>query len=217
MSRSLPLLTGLALVLAAGYLHGVWTQRWRRAPELEQAVRRLRDLPGDLGPWKAQPAPVDEQDLAQAGAAGWWSRRYTHEKTGESVSVIMLCGRGGPLCVHRPEHCYRGAGYEMASAPLLHRPRLGPGAAPAEFWTTRFVKQDVTGGEQLRIFWAWRGGGGWTAPNNPRWDLAHLPVLHKLYVVREVTTARPQRVEDDPAAHFLELLLPALDRAIARP
>jgi hypothetical protein len=213
MIRSLPLLVGLSLVLMVAVVQGVWTQRWQKSADLEAAVERLAYAPGDLGTWKAEPVEFDAEALAEAGAQGSWVRRYTDARSGASVLVILLCGRSGKMSVHQPEHCYRGAGYEMLAEPVAH---TIPGDPPAACWTTRFRKEETTGNVQLRIFWTWFGDGRWQAPVNPRLTFAPLPALYKLYVVHELSPQQ-QRLEQDPALDLLHLLLPALRQALAHP
>jgi hypothetical protein len=208
MQRTAALLSGLALVVGAGWVHGLWTQRWARSAGLDAAVARMADLPDDLDGWKAEPAEEDREALDAAGAEGWWVRRYTNPRTGAAVQVLLLCGRGGRMCVHRPEHCYGGAGYEMDAEPQ----RCPVGGA--EFRTACFRKAELGGPINLRIFWSWFDGSSWQAPDNPRWSLAQQPYLYKLYVIREVPEAAG-KAEDDPAAGFLRLLVPALERGLS--
>jgi hypothetical protein len=209
MVRAVGLTLGLVLVMGAGWAHGVWTQRWSKSADFEAAVARMAQLPEDLDGWKAEPAPEDHEALTEAGAEGWWTRRYTCTRTGDQVLVVLLCGRSGRMCVHRPEYCYSGAGFELSIPPERY---TLPGE-DAAFWTARFSKPQVGGPLHLRIFWSWFGGGAWHAPDSPRWSLAHLPALYKLYVIREVSGA-PAKAGDDPAAAFLGVLTPALTRTL---
>ncbi len=213
MARLGPLLAGLALVLGTALVHGLWTQRWSKSADLAAAAARLDGLPDDLGEWKAEPGPEDREALADAGAEGWWLRRYTNQRTGAKVDVVLLCGPSGRMCVHRPENCYGGAGYELAASPARYTP-TGADPGSAEFWTARFTREEVSDPVNLRIFWSWFADGAWHAPDNPRWALAHVPALYKLYVIHEEPPGPPVAVADDPAAQLLRLLLPALSRAL---
>jgi hypothetical protein len=139
--------------------------------------------------------------------------RYTDARTGASALVILLCGRPGKMSVHRPEHCYRGAGYEMEAEPVRHT--VGDDS-PADCWTAKFRKAGPAGAVRLRIFWTWFGDGAWQAPDSPRLTFAPLPALYKLYVVRELPP-RPERLEEDPSLDLLQQLLPSLAGALARP
>jgi hypothetical protein len=213
MPRSIPLLAGLIVVMTTALVQGVWTQRWQKSAIMEAALHRLSYAPGDLGTWKVEPIEFDDEALAAAGAQGSWVQRYTDARTGVSVLVILLCGRSGKMSVHRPEHCYRGAGYEMMAEPMPYKLSVDP---PAHCWTTRFRKEESTGNVQLRIFWTWFGDGVWQAPDSPRLAFAHLSALYKLYAIRELPP-RQERLEQDPSLDLLRQLLPALAEALTRP
>ena len=228
MTRALTFAAGLAVVIASGLAYGAWTQRWQKSAGLEARAAKLRQLPDDFGPWKGHAADLDADALALAGAEGWWVRRFTDERSGASLLVILLCGRPGPMSVHKPEACYGGAGYEVEAPPVKYAPMAGDSLreSPAnrgasgplsagECWTAKF-KEAAAGGRELRIFWSWYGDGGWRASDNPRWDFARLPALYKLYVIRE-TTGRAERLDDDPAADFLRRLLPEASRVLSQP
>jgi hypothetical protein len=212
MSRFLPSMVGLAVLLGAGVVHGLWTERWQGSTELPDAAARLEGLPDNLGPWKGQPEPPDPDALKAAGAVGHWSRRFT-DGQGDSVGVLLLCGRPGQMAVHRPEHCYRTAGYEMVGA--AERLTVGvAGLEGAEFWTARFRKEEADGPVQLRIYWAWSAGGAWQAPDSPRLAFTRQRALYKLYVHRGL--GGPQEsAQDDPCVALLGHLLPVLHRALA--
>jgi hypothetical protein len=216
MSRLLLFLAGLAIILGAGLVHGVWTERWQPRRELQDAVARLQNLPGNLGPWKQSPAKLDPEALRQAEAVGHWSKEYTHEGGGNTVLVILLCGRPGPMSVHRPEHCYSGAGFEMTAPPFPYEVLAEDGSRLAQCWSAKFRQQDAADPTRLRIFWTWFAGGSWQAPESPRFVFAGNPALYKLYVVR-VMTAAQERFEEDPCLDFLRRLLPALTQALTPP
>jgi hypothetical protein len=215
MKRTLTFAAGLALVLASGAAYGMWTQRWQKSADLEARAARLKGLPDELGRWKSEPAELESEALAMAGAEGWWVRRFTDERTGTNLMVIVLCGRPGPLSVHRPETCYSAAGYAPEGPAVKYMPPGDAGAPQAEFWTGKF-KQAEAGGRELRIFWSWNGDGAWRAADNPRWDFGRFPALYKLYVIRE-TSGRAERLDDDPAADFLRRLLPAASQTLFGP
>ena len=215
MTRILTFLAGLAVVIGSGVVYGAWTQRWQNSADLETQAAKLHNLPEEVGGWHGESIDLDGEALAMAGAEGWWVRRFTNERTGSSLLVILLCGRPGPMSVHRPENCYCAAGYALSGPPIKYTPPTAPGASPTEFWTGKF-KQPEAGGRELRIFWSWYGDGSWRAPDNPRWDFARLPALYKLYVIRE-TSGRPERLDDDPAVDLMRHLLPEMSRTLTGP
>ena len=92
MLKSLPLLTALLVVVVAGYIHGKWTQRFEKSPELQQAAARLAVIPLNVGNWTAHPVPdIDPEELALAGAEGAWIKRFTSSNN-DSVLVVLLVG-----------------------------------------------------------------------------------------------------------------------------
>jgi hypothetical protein len=216
VSKFLLFLAALAVVLGSGLAHGVWTERWQRAAELDAAAARLRLLPDDFPGWKGEVVPLDEESAAVAGARASWVRRYTHPRTGESITAVILCGKPGRMSAHRPEYCYACAGYEMTAPAVSCLIQAAPDTAPAQFQVAPFVKPDADGPIQLRVYWSWLAGGTWQAPDSPRIAFAARPALYKLYVIHE-TNAVPGRPDEGPAAEFLRQALATLNRSLSPP
>jgi hypothetical protein len=210
------MLSAAGVVLLSGGVHGYLTERWYRSTEVEEAAARLADIPEHFGPWTAAAEePIPANELQAAGAEGCWQRSFTSATTGHKVHVVLMVGRTGQMSVHRPENCYPGQGYNLASGAPLRRTIKTTGGPDAEFFTARFVKPEVTTGtSELRIYWTWNASGRWQAPEYPRATFAREPYLFKLYVIRELPQ-RAERAEDDPATVFLRLFLPVLCRALA--
>jgi hypothetical protein len=205
-------LIGMVVIGGAGLVHGVWTHRWQPSPGLAAAADRLNDVPGDVERWRSQAIELPKDMLDMAGARGAAVRRYVHDGTGNTLFVSLLVGPSGQMAVHRPEHCYLASGYELAGGAVRVPITLKDGSR-AEFWTSRFERQEPGGKQQLRIFWSWRAGDEWRAPDSPRWALADTPFVYKLYVVRE-TSSRAEKMENDPAVEFLQLFLPRLNESL---
>src|SRR4051812_10903743 len=116
--RTLVLAIAAAVVAADGYVHGLWTQRWQSSPELAQAVDRLDLLPSTVGDWRGTDhRKLQDREVQQAGFAGHVHQSY-RRPDGAVVSVLLACGRAGPLSVHTPEVCYGGAGFQAAGDPV---------------------------------------------------------------------------------------------------
>jgi hypothetical protein len=212
MFRPAPVLTALALLAASGLAHGLVTSRWQRSEALDAALARVPLVPREVGGWHAYDLESDPEVFAQARADAYWVRRYEDPSRQASVTVILMCGRSGPLAVHTPDVCYRGTGYDMVgSAEQVEVPL--PGAGAARLWTARFRKEQPTGGAELRLFWGWSADGAWLAPSAPRLTFAGRPALYKLYVIDEVPPGGG-RAGGDQAVGFLPRLLPALSRAL---
>jgi hypothetical protein len=210
--RFLPLIVGGGLLVASGIVHGLWTNRWLVADELQNVSVQLESLPMQLGDWEGRPHEIDARQLTVAEVSGHVSRRYVHRRTGTDISFLVLAGRPGPLAVHQPEVCYAGSGF----AKLGRKERWdGPADSPlrgCSFWATRFARSGADP-QTLRVFHAWGPAGDWSAADNPRLAFARLPVLYKLYVVRRLS-APDEPLDKDPALDFLRVAVPELRKCL---
>jgi hypothetical protein len=213
MVRLLPVLTAIPVAIAFGIVEGIWTNRWTHDEATEAAVARLADVPLKVGPWEGQASELDEKQIQVAQIKGYLMRRYTHRVSRSTVSVLIVCGRPGPISVHTPDVCYGGAGYDPVAEPAHRSVATDAPAKPAEFWTANFYKRAAALPEPLRIYWSWSATGDWAAPDSPRLKFARAPALYKMYVIRQLT--RPDEpLDNDPAADFLRLFLPELQKCL---
>ena len=212
------LLAGIAaaLIAGSGYVQGVWSFRWSAARELQAASEKLAKVPMVIGDWTGKDAPLDERQAAIGQIHASVSRQYVNAKSGRAVTILLLCGRPGPLSVHTPDVCYAGSGYEVASG----RSKMAveyPGADPAQFWAIKVSKPDPLRPERLIIDYGWFSRNHWTAPDvDARFVFAGQPVLYKMYAICE------QSRGDDagatvPTAEFLKDFLPVLQELLAVP
>jgi len=209
--RVFPAVCAVAVVVAGGWVHGRWTNRWGASDELRQAVGRLERVPRTFGDWRGTDLQLDDRTIEAAGIAGYVWRRYENRVNGRAVSLLVVCGRAGQIAVHTPEVCYEGAGYEQVGSASVYRPAAAAGAA--EFEALRFAKPGPGPSKALRILWACRGKGSWEAPAKPRVAFANEPALYKMYVVRDVEAA-DEELEQGAVGVFVEQLLPELDKAL---
>jgi Protein of unknown function (DUF3485) len=213
MGRTFLALTAPLLLVTLGLAHGRLTNRWATSPELAAAVERLQRVPLTVGEWQGQDEELDARQVRIGELDGYVLRRYENAATGASVSVLLVCGRPGPIAAHSPEVCYRGLGYQMAGAVGPYKVEADGLPGAAEFQTARFVKDEAGGSRSLRIVWSWNGDGKWRAPGNPRFAYAGRPCLYKFYVVRGMASAE-EKPEEDPSREFLKQFLVELDRAL---
>lgn len=211
MRRSLPAILAFPLILAAGYVHGRLTDRWTASRSSAAAVASIARLPMDLGSWHGQVQELDRAVIERGGIAGYAARRYVDARTGAAVSILLVCGRPGPIAAHTPEVCYPGAGYEQRGEAERRAVRVGPSGPPSEFLACTFARPAAPDSPEIGILWAWNGGAGWETSESPRLSFARHPNLYKLYVVVE----RRAQSSEDPSAAFLEVLLPALKATLA--
>jgi hypothetical protein len=207
MLRSIPVATAVVAVIICGVVHGRFTDRWSPAKEPADAAARLNDVPLNLGDWQGE--VIDAKPSATAGPiAGMIQRRYVNRQTGESVVIALVCGRPGPVSIHTPDVCYGASGYNVGP-----RSRKAiPGGA--EFWTADAVKTHATEETQLRLYWGWSDGHGWKAADDARQMFPRVPVLYKLYVIRELNGTGGKEGDAEPCQRLMQVLLPALERAL---
>ncbi len=211
MTRLLPVMAAAFLVAAAGVVHGLRTDRWGANTDVRAAAARLDGVPMKIGEWDGRSMTIDDRQLAIAEAAGCLSRSYVQRRTGTEVSVVVLCGRPGPISLHSPEVCYAGAGFSL-SGERETCPLRRDGAPPAELFQAEFVKAGAAP-ETLKVFWAWKADGAWTAATNPRLAFARSTVLYKLYAIRRLV--RPDESSArEPCLDFLREFLPELEQRL---
>jgi hypothetical protein len=204
-SRILALLAAAVTLLGSGL---VYQSLARDSEELDAAVLRLPRVPLTIGDWEGSEVERkdgDERAFEHAGAKGYWTRNYVHQRTKATVLVILMCGRAGKMAVHTPEICYRGAGFELTEAPVSTVVKTPLGDDLGQFWTGQFAKPQAK--TSLRLYWAWGAAGVWEASSNPRWQYRGDPYLYKLYVSHD-RASRSSTTGPDAALEFLRQFLP---------
>jgi hypothetical protein len=172
-------LTAAGILAAAAVAHGWRTDRWGASPDLAEAAVRLDAIPLQVGDWTAMVDELPAEQIKVARVAGLKVLRFSHRYTQDEVTVLILAGRPGPIAVHTPDVCYRGAGFVPGPS------RAEPLSDGSTAWVADFKKGGAQP-ETLRIRWAWSTGSGWIASGSPRLEFARAPVLYKMYFVRQV-------------------------------
>lgn len=207
-------LAALVIIVASGAVQGFWTGRWSVSRDLERRVAELKNVPQKIGDWEGTENPLDPRVLREAGIAGSVSRHYRNRRTGDAVSLLLVCGRPGPISVHTPEICFRGTGFEPSGE--TKRVSAGSGSSSVDdLWAAEFTKPGTVLPQRLRILYSWNANGTWKASQNPRWDFGGFPALYKLYVVQELPAGvRDQSSEEDLGLDFVHALLPLLSKTL---
>ncbi len=165
----------------------------------------------NVGDWMGENVAYEPEDMTRNGIQGCVFRKYKNMRTGATVSILLVCGRGGPISVHTPDVCYTAAGYQQSGG----QDRTQASGSMGDFWKGYFALPNAVVPKRLEIYWAWsRDGSSWSAPDSPRYTFARFPALYKLYVVRE-TPAKPRPEDDAVTKDFLALILPELHIAFA--
>lgn len=210
--RVLALPVSLLIIVLAGVVHGGLSGRWGASQELQQAVERLNSIDQTIGEWQARDFELDPQQIQIGEIASYLARSYRNA-SGEQYTVMLVCGRPGPISAHTPEWCYGGAGFHTETANVTERLEVGDNRS-ASFWRNLFLKERAAVPESLEICWAWNAGDGWQAPENPR--LAYSPerFLYKLYVVRDASADGEGGEEANDRMKFMQALILSVEAAL---
>ena len=203
------------LVVVSGLVHGVWTDRWASSGDLVEAANHLPLIPMNVGEWEGKEIEARPGQRAP-GVTGSLQRLYTNRRLGTSVVVALVNGRPGPVATHTPEACYGAGGYRVGKKKSVAMDFSG---VPAQFWTSDAVREKVGEQEKIRIYWAWDAGAGWVASKDAREEFPRLrhPILHKLYVLRDLNQAGASTVGPEPCEEFLKAFLPAMQGTLFAP
>ena len=206
--------SALAVLLAAGVLEGIRTNRWGATEDLQAAATRLKAIPREVGDWMGTDLWIEPKLLERAEATGYVSRQYRNPKTGATVSTLLLCGPPGPIGAHTPDYCYGGLGYQLTGKERRKTVAM-PDGKTAAYWSVQFVKPDSTQDPGLEVNWAWGVDGDWVASRQPRQEFISHQFLYKFYVARALTAAdHDGRVPPDTVREFLSVFLPAIQATL---
>jgi hypothetical protein len=212
MVRSALIVGALAVLITAGVMEGVRSNRWGVSEDLQAEAGKLTNIPPGCGDWTGSDTPMDQKILDKAEAVGALSRAYQNKTSGATVSVLVLCGPSGPIGAHTPNVCYAGLGYQMVGRETRKTVSLQDGST-ATYWSGRFEKGNGEPG--LVVAWAWGVGGEWTASEAPRREFAFRDALFKLYVSRSLTAGEQAgQTGPDPTQEFLKDFLPGVKKAL---
>jgi exosortase/archaeosortase family protein len=208
------LVLAIGIVAATTVMHGMRTDRWSGPRDFRPLIARLDQIPMTIGDWEGRPEEIDSRAILAAEIEGYSLRHYENSRTGRSVSVLVVCGRPGPISVHTPDLCYASVGYQMAQAkPARCAFPADSQRAPAELLTAEFEKKLTFPPERLRIYWSWNATGTWRVPERPRLTFAPERFLYKLYVIHR-TAEGLEPAEEVLFTDFLEQLLPEVEKAL---
>jgi len=184
------LLIAIAFVIAgvSGWAHGLFIDRWGIPADVRAVTDQVENLSLEIDGWTAgSPRQLDDRTRKAAGAEGYFSRGYTHDATGATVHVTILCGRPGPISNHNPEVCFVNSGMrqldDTAPATIVSSGSdSSETGGSADFIVADYRPPPSEGGPEIKTFWAWSPDGrSWSAPEEPRITFAYQPYLYRLY------------------------------------
>lgn len=188
--------------------------RWEKLEPIDEYVSRIDEIPLTIGNWAGQDNPLDQGEMDSAGISGHIFREYTDATTGKTVSVLLVCGRPGPISVHTPDVCYRGAGFKPIGSPEHKKLDISEDL-DRDFWQLSFIPPRAATGHQLDIYWAWNDGTGFTAPASARLSFGGKSALYKMYVLQERLVGPDSHQSKSQIPEFMEVFLPVAEAALA--
>ena len=220
MIRQLPIILGVLALIGFTMAEARMSGRFQGSDMTEeQFAAMLKQVPQDIGDWHGTDLPVEDQVKKTAGARGYVSRRYTNKITGESVTIWLIVGHSRHVVRHTPDVCYPSSGFKTMSPENSRETFVFEGQPKADFFTNKFLREDVTGRHLERVFWSWfkpqkDGKVVWKAPDVVRWEFGNSPSLFKLYFTSAMRDYR-ETTNEGPSMKFAELFLPVVDKALS--
>jgi hypothetical protein len=206
-------LAWVALLLgtvSGAWFHGQMNNRWG-APALDLAASRIvQPLPDRFGNWRlVEETPFSEDVIEILQCPAYICRNYRNDQTGDTINVLVVVGRAGPISVHTPEICYSNADYQVVGDRTALNVR-DHAQQEHSLWDVRLEANDVNA-TQLRVLYGWSTGGSWMASPRARFEFGGAPYLYKIQLAASAT----EEIEDvDIFRQFLELFLPELQQRL---
>jgi hypothetical protein len=200
----------VAILLAITVYVGVKTARWSNFSGLDEARKKLKELPLTIGDWTAAAeeklAEKDVNDLQIQD--GYISRLYKNSKTRSEVYMTMMVGKTGIIVVHSPEICFGGRDYKKdekgrLSIPFSILDFAGKANDENSLWKVKFINNSARGGT-IAFYYGVNIGNGWVADENPRVKFSGFRYAYKIQV------QAAEDGQDDTAKAFLADCLPTI-------
>jgi len=111
-----------AALVGSGLVYRHYAEKWQRM--LAQPVKLptpLKEFPMQVGAWQGQDVEMSEAVKKIAGNDDYISRAYVNSRAGQVVYLyVAFSGRPRNMRGHRPQVCYRWAGWNnTASDPVM--------------------------------------------------------------------------------------------------
>jgi hypothetical protein len=193
------IVSALSLLLLGGVAHGVLSNRWGVAEDIQALGEQLSSIPMEIGPWKCEEeGKLDDRVVNILEATGYISRVYVHQATGEAVNVFLVFGPKGPIAVHTPEICYSSRAVtqtsERRSVPCDYDGKEGT------IWKLGFETNTIDK-RSMNVYYGWTDGGPWQAANSPRFWRTDF-----LYKIQ--TSCQATGKKEDSTDEFFKAFLP---------
>ena len=220
MIRQLPIILGVLALVGFTVAEARMSGRFQGSNMTEERFAALlKKVPMDIGDWHGTDLSVEDQVKKTAGARGYVSRSYRNKITGQEVTIWLIVGHSKDVVRHTPDVCYPSSGFQTMSPENARQTFVFEGQPQADFYTNKFLKEDETGRQLVRVFWSWfkpsaDGNVTWKAPEIVRWQFGNAPSLFKLYFTSRMSDYK-ETTDGSPCMKFAEVFLPVVDKALS--
>jgi hypothetical protein len=200
--------SALAIILLGGVAHGVLSNRWGVAEDIQSLGKQLNSIPMEIGPWKCEEEGIldDRTIYGILEANGYISRVYVHQATGEAVNVFLVFGPKGPIAVHTPEICYSARAVtqtsERQSVPCEYDGQDG------SIWKLGFESNSIDK-RKMSVYYGWTDGGPWQAAKSPRFWRTDF--LYKIQTSSQATGKK-----EDSTDEFFKVFMPEVRKVMRK-
>lgn len=204
----LGVVSALAIILLGGVAHGVLSNRWGVAEDIQSLGKQLNSIPMEIGPWKCEEEGIldDRTIYGILEANGYISRVYVHQATGEVVNVFLVFGPKGPIAVHTPEICYSARAVtqtsERQSVPCEYDGQDG------SIWKLGFESNSIDK-RKMSVYYGWTDGGPWQAAKSPRFWRTDF--LYKIQTSSQATGKK-----EDSTDEFFKVFMPEVRKVMRK-
>jgi len=200
--------SALALILLGGVGHGVLSNRWGVAEDIQSLGKQLNSIPMELGPWKCDEEGKLEDRVVFGilEATGYLSRVYVHQATGEAVNVFLVFGPKGPIAVHTPEICYSARAVTQTSE--RQAVDCSYDGMDGSLWKLGFESNSIDK-RKMSVYYGWTDGGPWQAAASPRFWRTDF-----LYKIQTSCSATGKK--EDSTDEFFKVFLPEVRKVMRK-
>jgi hypothetical protein len=173
----------VVLTIVPAIVHGRYTHRWGAAVDISPTAERLANLPPKLGAWTLvqEGEPLAENISRALGLAGYASRVYTNQTTGDVVTVLLMVGQSGRLVRHPPDICYASrANSQIGDAESFEVLATEPSSV---FKLLEYERSERAAEERFLVAYGLTAGQIWSSPRYPRFAFGAAPYVCKLQML----------------------------------
>ncbi|MDR1922780.1 MAG: EpsI family protein [Planctomycetaceae bacterium] len=200
----------IAILSAITVYNGFMMARWSSFTGLDDARKRLQELPLTIGDWTSGgDEKLNSDDVTSLQIENSYiTRRYKNTKSNREVLITIMVGKTGIVVVHTPEICFGGRDYKKdekgrAAIPFPILDFTGKNSNENTLWKVQFINNSARGGV-ISFYYGISVGDAWVADEDPRSKFQTFRYAYKIQVQAS------NDGQDDIAKTFLTDCLPTI-------